>query len=141
VLALAFIFAVCLNFANVVGRYGFGRSIDGADELQVYIMVWMAFGGAAVVSWRRSHLRMDVLVRFLPLKVQIILKVSEAILLIAMAGFALWQSWRYTEQMLALGRKSDVAAIPMWIPHSAVVAGFGLIALIAVWQAISLRNR
>jgi C4-dicarboxylate transporter DctQ subunit len=125
----------------VVGRYGFGRSISGADELQVYIMVWMAFGGAAVVSWRRSHLRMDVLVRFLPLKVQIILKVSEAILLIAMAGFALWQSWRYTEQMLALGRKSDVAAIPMWIPHSAVVAGFGLIALIAVWQAISLRNR
>jgi TRAP-type C4-dicarboxylate transport system permease small subunit len=125
----------------VVGRYGFGRSISGADELQVYIMVWMAFGGAAVVSWRRSHLRMDVLIRFLPPPMQFGLRVFEAILLIAMAGFALWQSWRYTEQMLALGRKSDVAAIPMWIPHAAVVIGFGLIALIAVWQAVSLRNR
>jgi TRAP-type transport system small permease protein len=140
VLALAFIFAVCLNFANVVGRYGFGRSIDGADELQVYIMVWMAFAGAAVVSWRRSHLRMDVLVRFLPSRIQVFLRVFEAILLMAMAGFALWQSWSYTAQMLALGRKSDVAAIPMWIPHSAVVVGFGLMALIAVWQALTLRR-
>jgi TRAP-type C4-dicarboxylate transport system permease small subunit len=43
--------------------------------------------------------------------------------------------------MLALARKSDVAAIPMWIPHSAVVVGFGLIALIAVWQAVSVRKR
>jgi TRAP-type C4-dicarboxylate transport system permease small subunit len=125
----------------VVGRYGFGRSISGADELQVYIMVWMAFGGAAVVSWRRSHLRMDVLVRFLPLKIQKILKILEAVVLIVMAGFALWQSWSYTAQMLALGRNSDVAAIPMWIPHGAVVVGFGLIALIGVWQAVSLRNR
>jgi TRAP-type transport system small permease protein len=125
----------------VVGRYGFGRSISGADELQVYIMVWMAFGGAAVVSWRRSHLRMDVLVRFLPLKIQKILKILEAVVLIVMAGFALWQSWSYTAQMLALGRNSDVAAIPMWIPHAAVVIGFGLIALIAVWHAVSLRNR
>jgi TRAP-type C4-dicarboxylate transport system permease small subunit len=125
----------------VVGRYGFGRSISGADELQVYIMVWMAFGGAAVVSWRRSHLRMDVLVRFLPLKIQKSLKILEAVVLIVMAGFALWQSWSYTAQMLALGRNSDVAAIPMWIPHGAVVVGFGLIALIGVWQAVSLRNR
>lgn len=125
----------------MVGRYGFGRSIDGADELQVYIMVWMAFSGAAVVSWRRSHLRMDVLVRFLPLKIQTILKIFEAVVLIVMAGFALWQSWSYTAQMLALARKSDVAAIPMWIPHSAVVVGFGLIALIALWQAVSVRKR
>ena len=104
-------------------------------------MVWMAFGGAAVVSWRRSHLRMDVLVRFLPLKIQMVLKILEAAVLIAMAGFALWQSWSYTAQMLALGRKSDAGNIPMWIPHSAVVVGFALIALIAVWQAVSYRKR
>ena len=76
ILALAFIFAVCLNFANVVGRYVFGYSISGADEIQIYIMVWMAFLGAAVVAWRREHLRMDVLVKMLPSKGQRILEMA-----------------------------------------------------------------
>src|SRR5687768_3796526 len=117
VLALAFIAAVCLNFANVVGRYGFGRSIAGADEIQIYIMVFMAFIGAAVVSWRRQHLRMDVLVRFLPQKLQSGLRFCEIALVLIIAGFVLVQSWRYSAQMFALGRTSDVGGIPMWIPH------------------------
>jgi len=134
ILALAFIFAVCLNFANVVGRYGFGYSISGADEIQIYIMVWMAFLGAAVVAWRREHLRMDVLVKMLPSKGQRILEMAERLLLLVLAGFTLVQSWRYTAQMAALGRTSDVGDIPMWIPHGGVALGFALIALIALFQ-------
>ena len=65
-LALAFIVAVIVNFANVVGRYVFDYAFLGADEAQIYIMIWMAFLGAAVVSWRERHLRMDVLVRVFP---------------------------------------------------------------------------
>ena len=38
-LALAFIFAVLLNFANVLGRYLFGISLLGADEVQIFIMI------------------------------------------------------------------------------------------------------
>src|SRR5688572_5661845 len=104
ILALAFIAAVCLNFANVVGRYGFGRSIAGADEIQIYIMVSMAFIGAAVVSWRRQHLRMDVLVRFLPQGFQTGLRLFEILVLVIVAGFTLVQSWQYSAQMFALGR-------------------------------------
>lgn len=51
-LAYAFIVAVGLNFFNVVGRYVFGITILSADELQIFIMVFMAFLGAAVVAWR-----------------------------------------------------------------------------------------
>jgi TRAP-type transport system small permease protein len=126
-LALAFIAAVCLNFANVVGRYGFGRAIAAADEIQIYIMVFMAFLGAAVVAWRRQHLRMDVLVRFLPERLRRALQACEAALLVAVAGFVLVQSWRYSAQMFALGRTSDVAGIPMWVAHGAVFLGFVLI--------------
>jgi TRAP-type C4-dicarboxylate transport system permease small subunit len=133
-LALAFIFAVALNFANVIGRYVVGRTIDGADEVQIYIMVAMAFVGAAAVAWRRDHLRMDVLARRLPPLARTVLKVLEVALIVVLAAFVLWQSVGYTSQMLALGRVSDGAGIPMWIPHSAVAIGFGLMALIAVLQ-------
>lgn len=134
ILALAFIVAVCLNFANVVGRYGLGRSIAAADEIQIYIMVFMAFLGAAVVSWRREHLRVDVLVRFLPQAVQSALRWCEILLVAALAGFVVVQSSRYSAQMFSLGRTSDVGGIPMWIPHGAVTLGFALILVLSLRQ-------
>lgn len=135
-LALAFVFAVALNFANVVGRYALGKSILGADDVQIYIMVGMAFLGAAVVSWRRRHLRMDALVQFFPAWFRTFLQAAEFALGTLLAGFVLVQSSNYAWQMFALGHKSDNAGIPMWVPHSAVAIGFGLIALIELWRGV-----
>ena len=84
-----------------------------------------------MVSWRHAHLRMDVLVRFLPQRVQSGLRIFEVILVVGVAGFTLVQSWRYSAQMFALGRTSDVGGIPMWIPHGAVTLGFALILILA----------
>src|SRR5689334_3139898 len=94
-LALAFILAVLLNFANVIGRYLFGISLLGSDEVQVFIMVAMTFLGAAVVTRRGEHLRMDVLVRFMPETLQFLLRIAEQILLLVLAGFVLSQSYFY----------------------------------------------
>jgi TRAP-type C4-dicarboxylate transport system permease small subunit len=141
-LALAFIAAVLVNFINVVGRYVFDYAFLGADEAQIYIMVWMAFLGAAVVSWRERHLRMDVLLRLFPAPVQAMLRAAELALLAGLGGFVLYESASYAWRMFALGQVSNNAGIPMWLPHSAVVLGFALIALIALWRgAKALRRR
>ena len=136
-LALAFIFAVLLNFTNVVGRYLFGISMLGADEVQIFIMVGMTFLGAVVVTRRNQHLRMDVLVRFMPAPVQYAAADRRAAAADAvLAGFVLTQSYFYARQMLRIGRTSDMAGVPMWIPHGAVALGFGLILIIALWRAV-----
>lgn len=133
-LALAFIFAVCLNVVNVVGRYGLGRTLPWADEVQIYIMVWMAFLGAVVASWRNVHLRMDILVRSLPRGLQSAIAVLEMLLVLVLMGFMVWQSGSYLERIFMLEQRSDGAGIPMAIPHSALVLGFALIALVTVWR-------
>jgi TRAP-type transport system small permease protein len=138
VLAFAFILAVLLNFANVVGRYLFGLSLLGSDEVQVFIMVGMTFLGAAVVTRRNLHLRMDVLVGFMPVPVRVLLRIVEQLLLAALAAFVLTQSFFYARQMLRIGRTSDMAGVPMWIPHGTVALGFGLILVIALWRLIGL---
>lgn len=140
-LALAFIAAVALNFANVVGRYGFGKMMLGADEIQIYIMVWMAFLGAAVITWRKQHLRMDVLVKLFPAPVQTALRIAELALMLVLAVFVLTQSFDYARRLFDFGQTSNTAHVPMWIPHSAVWVGFGLIALIALWEAIGRFRR
>src|SRR3954471_18394236 len=108
VLAFAFIIAVMLNFTNVVGRYLFGISLLGSDEVQVFIMVAMTFLGAAVVTRRNQHLRMDVLVKFMPETVRLVLRIAEQVLLLLLAGFVLSQSYFYASQMLRIGRASDM---------------------------------
>ena len=141
VLALAFILAVVLNFANVMGRYLFGIALLGSDEVQVFVMVAMTFLGAAVVTRRNEHLRMDVLVQFMPEPIRLLLRIAEQILLIVLAGFVLSQSYFYAGQMLRIGRTSDMAGVPMWIPHGAVAAGFALILIVTVWRLIGMARR
>jgi TRAP-type C4-dicarboxylate transport system permease small subunit len=141
VLALAFIVAVVLNFSNVVGRYLFGISLLGSDEVQVFIMVGMTFLGAAVVTLRKQHLRMDVLVGLMPVRVRVLLRIVEQLLLAILAVFILTQSFFYARQMLRIERASDMAGVPMWIPHGTVVLGFGLILIIALWRLVGIARR
>src|SRR3954465_15717126 len=140
-LALAFIFAVLLNFANVLGRYLFGISLLGADEVQIFIMIGMTFLGAAVVTRRNLHLRMDVLVRFLPTPVQLVLRVAEQLLLIALACFVLTQSYFYARQMLRLGRTSDMAGVPLWVSPAKGGPGFWLVLIFPLCQLLRMARR
>lgn len=140
VLAFILLAAIALNFANVVGRYVFGRTLTGADELQTYAMVWVAFLGAAVVASRGEHLRMDVVARRFSPATKVALRMAELSLLLTVVGFALWQSVRYVESMLRLGANSPMAQIPMWLPHSGVAAGLALLILVALWR-LSRRER
>jgi len=138
-LALALIAAVALNFVNVIGRYGFGRSLLAADEVQTYIMVYVAFLGAAIATWRGLHLRMDVLAQRLPPALRKILARSEAMLVVILGGLVTWVAWRYVGQIHALGARSQTAQIPMWIPHSGLALGFGLMVLVALLRLFGRR--
>jgi TRAP-type C4-dicarboxylate transport system permease small subunit len=140
-LALLFIVAVLLNFTNVLGRYLFGISLLGSDEVQVFIMVGMTFLGAVVVTQRNQHLRMDVLVGFMPAPVRTLLRIAEQLLLAVLAGFVLAQSYFYARQMLRIGRSSDMAGVPMWIPHGVIALGFGLILIIALSRVLGAAGR
>jgi TRAP-type transport system small permease protein len=137
-LGAALIVAVLYNFVNVVGRYVFGQTFVSADEVQVYIMVYIAFLGAAVATWRRMHLRMDVLAQRLPRAIKAALALVELVLVMVLAGFVLYVASGYVKQMAGLDARSQNAGIPMWLPHSAILLGFGLIAVLSVLQIVQL---
>lgn len=136
-LALAFIAAVALNVVNVVTRYGFGFTINVADELQLTVLVFMTFLGAAIVSWRREHLRMDILMTAAPGWLRRTSRLLEFIATAWVCGFIVYQSVSYVSLMFRLGRRSDSGDLPMWIPHSAITIGFGLMTVVLLLQALS----
>jgi TRAP-type transport system small permease protein len=135
VLAGALLIGISLNFINVIGRYVFAYALNGVDEIEIYILIWIAFLGAAAVTWRGQHLRMDVLINACPGPLRFAVWVFETLVFLAVAGFVAWQSFKYVERIYALGAVSDIAHIPTWIPHSAVALSFGLMVLIILLRA------
>jgi TRAP-type C4-dicarboxylate transport system permease small subunit len=137
VLGLVLIAAIALNFFNVVGRYLFGFVVLSADELEVFALVAITFLGAAIVAWRGQNLRMDVLRTALPASWQRAIDVLEAALSLVIAGFMVFVSYQYVRKVVLLGQVSDMAELPMWIPHGFVLVGFLLIAATQVLRAFA----
>lgn len=136
-LALGLIAAVGLDFVNVIGRYTGGFTLLGADEIEIYALIWMAFLGAVAIAWRRQHLRMDVLYQSWPPLVRKIVTVAELVLTLLVTGFVAIQSYEYVRKLYALGVRSDIAQIPIWIPHLAVsfcFAAMAVVAVLRIWQ-------
>ncbi len=136
VLALVLILGISLNFINVVGRYLGGFTLTGVDEIEIYFLIWIAFLGAAVVTWRGEHLRMDVLLMAYPTWVRKAEAVFETLVMFVVTTFVAWQSYLYVGRIHALGALSDIARIPTWIPHSAIMIGFASMAVLVVLVGI-----
>jgi TRAP-type C4-dicarboxylate transport system permease small subunit len=130
--------AVFVNCANVVSRYVFARAILGAEEIQVFILVWITFVGIAGVGWRGEHLRMDVLVQRIPPRLRTVIDRTEASLVALLALFMLYQSWHFTALMINFGRNSDALGIPMAVPHIGLVTGFLFLSVISLLRLAGL---
>lgn len=62
---LAMVALVGVVFVEVVLRYGFNGSLIVTEELSRYLMIWVAFLGAALCARERLHIRIDALVGLL----------------------------------------------------------------------------
>ena len=129
-LGLTLIVAVVINIVNVIGRYIFNSPVEGADEVEIFLMIGLAFFGALVAHINGRHLRMDVLARRFPPWQGRAVKVLEALVAVVACGVVSWASFNYTSRIWRLNSHSDNAHIPMWIPHSILTASFVLMTVV-----------
>jgi len=134
--AVLLLVAVAVNFSNVFGRYVLNESIFWAEEVLIYVNIWMVFLAGAVVSLDNGHLSVDIFRRedagWLS-RAQDMLS-SLVIFIVAATGVA--GSWAALSVFLRSGQKSVAAGIPMALPHGAIMAGFALIGAIALVRLI-----
>jgi TRAP-type C4-dicarboxylate transport system permease small subunit len=116
--------AVLINAANVIARHVFHSPIIWAEEILIFIMIWIIFTGAITVSRNRLHLKMDLVANTFPKNLcsitgYIIDCVTLLVCLIVTisSSHVLMTLWTYDQ-------RSVVAEIPMVIPHFAVFISF-----------------
>jgi TRAP-type transport system small permease protein len=134
---------VAVNFANVVARYGFGRSIFWADEAMIFMIIWGILVGIIAVTYEDSHLDMNLLAAALPDAIRKPLIIFVSLGTLAIFTLMAWQATKVIGVMARNNQKSIALGIPMTIPHTALLVGFGLSAvailvrLLIVWRGRS----
>jgi TRAP-type C4-dicarboxylate transport system permease small subunit len=128
-IALIFLYAfMCVAvFAQVLGRYVFNFSIDGAVESATFAQIWMVLLGTGVAMRLNMHNGMDMFATRIPLPLFRALLVVSAIFCLWFLGITIWGS----KPLLEIGefQTSPSLDIPMWMPYAAVPIGCAYFAL------------
>jgi len=121
-----------INFANVVGRYAFGRALFWAEETMVFLTIWGVFIGMAAIAYSGDHLTMDLFSQSIRGRWRAALNAAVAVALLACCAFVAAQSFQVVWLFAGAGQVSVAAGIPKAIPHAALAVGFVLTAAAVV---------
>ncbi|WP_137389032.1 TRAP transporter small permease [Rhodoligotrophos defluvii] len=117
---------VVIGFAAVVARYVVGQSLGWSYEAMQALLVYMTFVSAYLALRRGAHLKIDVLVRMMPISGQTVLfLLNQAI--IAAVGFVMF--WWGGEQALRFwSRETLVLELPLGPLYGIIpLAGLGIL--------------
>lgn len=129
--------------ADVLGRSLLGVSSAATVEVTGYMLaVGIAWGLAHALA-RRAHIRVDIWVNRLPLRLRVWLHLLALLLLGGFAGFCGWAAWGLVEESLLFGATDNSALrIPLAIPQGLWLAGIAafcaMIAVLTLEAALGL---
>jgi TRAP-type C4-dicarboxylate transport system permease small subunit len=123
-LGLLLLFVVGVNVVNATGRYLFGISPVGADELMVYVVIWAVMVAAILSLILRSHINVNLLPLYTKGRVRHLLQVIHDAAAVLACGYATYASWLFIGRISKLGVTSMGLGLPMTVPHAALLIGF-----------------
>ena len=113
-LAALTIFGLALiTFVDVVARYIFNSPIPGAYEISELVMGVMIFAALPVVTWRGSHITIDLLDAITPLWISgwrdgLMFTISSGV--VAVLG---WELWALATTLASYGDVTEYLRIPI----------------------------
>ncbi|MCY4546895.1 MAG: TRAP transporter small permease [Defluviicoccus sp.] len=121
--AAAMAAASLLLFVNVILRYVFLSALSWAEEVTMYLIVWLVFVGGSVTLRMFGHISIDLLPLALPPGGARRLKlfVSCAMLIFFAAFF--YYSGLHTLRVMTTGQLTPVLEAPMWLTYLAMPVG------------------
>lgn len=111
-------------FVDVFLRYVFSKSLLFADEMSIYLMVYIAFIGAGLTMKMGRHIRVDILYLRLSQRAQLWLDIVTTVMGTIVTFIMTWQCTKwviYTHRTSFIS--PGILETPMWIPMMVVPIG------------------
>jgi TRAP-type C4-dicarboxylate transport system permease small subunit len=100
---------------QVLLRYVFGHALPWAEEAAVYMMVWMAFIGAAVALKRSEHMALTLFVDRLPPMLERVTRIISHLLIMAFLLLLLFLGLQLA--FTISGQRSPALGLNMFWPY------------------------
>lgn len=117
--------AVVVAFLAVIFRYVIGSALVWSFELSLALLTYMTFIGCYAALRRDAHLRVDVVVRRLPLVPQTTFFVLAHLMILLVAGVMVY--WGAKQLLLFGHQTTTVMAIPRGVLYAIIpISGFAM---------------
>jgi C4-dicarboxylate transporter DctQ subunit len=110
-------------------RYVFLAPINWAEELTLYLMVWIVFVGGSVAVRTRGHIAIDLLPLWLTPANRRRLAIGVALAALVFFAWFFWYSGQHVLRVRAARQTTPVMEAPMWLAYLAMPAGSLLMGL------------
>ena len=110
-------------FVNVVLRYVLLAPISWAEEISIYLVIWIVFVGGSVLIRTGGHITVDLLPRALPPLGQRLLGVLVLALALCFFAVFIYYSGAHTLRVYSSGQLTPVMLAPMWLTYLAMPVG------------------
>ena len=118
--------ATLVTFTAVMMRYINGSGIDWAQELTIYLFIWMAKFGAAYGVRNGIHIGVDFLVNWVRPSIRRKMVMIALSLGMLFTGSIAFFGARWVIFIYGTGQVSPDMEMPMWIVYLAIPFGSGL---------------
>jgi TRAP-type C4-dicarboxylate transport system permease small subunit len=108
------------------------------DEISGYILVLAATWGLAYTLRTNAHVRIDVLLPYMPPPLRALADVLAMVVMACFAALFAWRIWILVEDSWETGiRSSTYLLMPLWVPQVILGVGFSLLAAAAIVAALA----
>lgn len=126
----AFVLLAVYMTVDVTGRKFFGISSAITDEVGGYAL---AFGGMWALAWTlrsNGHVRIDVLLPYLPLRMQWVLGYASLAIMAVFAGAVAAYTWQLAiDSWLTDTRATSFVRTPLFMPQGLMAIGISVLTL------------
>lgn len=121
---------VAILVVQVVLRYVFNSSLVWSDEIIRFGLVWNVMLGAALVSLREGHIRVDIFENLLPSRARRVTQLLIHLVSLAFLLLLLFFGWKFAVRGAA--QSAPVTDLSMAYAYSAIAVGAALMAFFTV---------
>lgn len=142
--ALTLFFLMVLTCVDVVGRYFFGDSVNGATELTEIGIAILVFAEMPIITWRGGHVVVDVLDRIFGSIIIKVLGILSAFLISTSLYFLAIRIFELAERSLRREEVTEYLQIPVGysVEYIAVMSWVTALAMITygIYRIILTRD-
>jgi len=115
---------------EVVARYVFLAPTVWSEEISRFLQIWATYLAAAFILQQRQLIAIDIVVRKLPIKLQIFCECLSLAVIGIFCLVAVVFGLETAIESIRVGRAtSTMIAVPLWMTEIAIPIGFGLLLL------------